>query len=207
VTRVKICGLNSGASFDAAVEAGADWVAFNFFVKSPRFVTPAEAAVLSARHPGGPKRVALLVQPTDDEVAGVVEALHPDILQLYADPARVAALGKLFGLPVWRAVGVSSAADLPVSTDGASALLIEAKAPPDATRPGGNATTFDWAVLDGWKPGFDWLLAGGLTPGNVAAAIRVTGTPAVDVSSGVESSSGVKDPALIHAFIQAARTA
>jgi phosphoribosylanthranilate isomerase len=207
VTRVKICGLNSGAAFDAAVDAGADWVAFNFFAKSPRFTTPGEAAALSARQSGGPKRVALLVQPTDDEVAGVVEALRPDILQLYADPARVAALGKQFSLPVWRAVGVSSAADLPVSTEGADALLIEAKAPPEATRPGGNATTFDWAVLDGWKPGFDWLLAGGLTPGNVAAAIRITGAPAVDVSSGVESSSGVKDPALIRAFIQAARTA
>ena len=205
MTGVKICGLNDAAGFDAAVAAGADWVAFNFFPASPRFVTPAQAAALSARHPGGPRRVALLVAPSDAEVDAVVAALQPDVMQLYAEADRVRALRARTGIAVWRAVGVSAAGDLPVDTDGADALLIEAKPPKDATRPGGNATAFDWGLLRGWKPGLDWMLAGGLTPSNVAAAIRITGAPSVDVSSGVESAPGVKDPALIHAFIQAVR--
>lgn len=203
--RVKICGLNDDAGFDAAVEAGADYVAFNFFAKSPRFVTPEQAATLSARHAGGPLRVALLVQPDDALLSAVVSALEPDILQVYDTPERVAEIHARTGIAVWRAVGVATAADLPASAEGAAALLIEAKPPKDATRPGGNATAFDWNVLRGWKPGFDWLLAGGLTPENVAAALRITGAPAVDVSSGVESSPGVKDPARIHAFMRAAR--
>lgn len=205
MSRVKICGINDAPSFDAAVAAGVAWVAFNFYQRSPRFVTPAQAAALSARNAGGPKRVALLVEPADDDVANVVAMLRPDILQLYASPSRVAQLRARFGLPVWRAVGVTDHADLPVGTEGADAVLIEAKAPPGATRPGGNAARFDWGVLAGWKPGFDWLLAGGLTPANVAEAIRVTGAPAVDVSSGVESAPGVKDVALIAAFARAAR--
>lgn len=203
--RVKICGLNDDAGFDAAVEAGADYVAFNFFAKSPRFVTPEQAATLSARHAGGPLRVALLVQPDDALLSAVVSALGPDILQVYDTPERVAEIHARTGIAVWRAVGVATAADLPASAEGAAALLIEAKPPKDATRPGGNATAFDWNVLRGWKPDFDWLLAGGLTPENVAAALRITGAPAVDVSSGVESSPGVKDPARIHAFMRAAR--
>ncbi len=205
MTRVKICGLNDHEGFAAAVDAGADYVAFNFFAKSPRFVSPDQAAKISARHAGGPLRVALLVQPDDALLWDVVSGLGPDILQLYDNPERVAEIQARTGIPVWRAVGVSTAADLPVSTDGAAALLIEAKPPKDATCPGGNATAFDWGVLRGWKPDFDWMLAGGLTPENVAAAIRITGAPAVDVSSGVESSPGVKDPDRIRAFIRAAR--
>lgn len=203
--RVKICGLNDDAGFDAAVDAGADYVAFNFFAKSPRCVTPDQAAKISLRHAGGPRRVALLVEPDDALVADVVAGLGPDVLQLYASAARVAEIQARTGIPVWRAVGVATAADLPTSTEAAAALLIEAKPPKDATRPGGNATAFDWGVLRGWKPDFEWVLAGGLTPDNVAAAIRITGAPAVDVSSGVESSPGVKDPARIRAFIRAAR--
>lgn len=205
MTRVKICGLNDARGFDAAVDAGADYVAFNFFAKSPRFVTPGQAAQLSARCAGGPQRVALLVEPDDALVFDVVSALRPDILQIYDTTARVAAIQAQTGIPVWRAVGVAVAADLPVSTDGAAALLIEAKPPKDATRPGGNATAFDWGVLRAWKPDFDWMLAGGLAPENVAAAIRITGAPAVDVASGVESAPGVKDPERIRAFIRAAR--
>lgn len=205
MTRVKICGVNDAVAFDTAIEAAVDWVGFVFFPASPRFVTPAQAAALSARHAGGPKRVALLVKPDDDLVTDVVANLRPDILQLYAPPTRVAELRARFGLPVWRAVGVSQAADLPASTDGADALLIEAKPKPDATRPGGNATVFDWSLLTGWKPGYDWLLAGGLTPDNVTAAIAATGAPGVDVSSGVESTPGVKDAALIRAFVAAVR--
>jgi hypothetical protein len=118
---------------------------------------------------------------------------------------RVAELRGRFGLPVWRGVGVSVAGDLPYHTDGADALLIEAKPPKNATRPGGNAVTFDWDILAGWRPGFDWLLAGGLTLANVAEAVTRSGAPAVDLSSGVESAPGVKDPALIRAFVLAAK--
>jgi phosphoribosylanthranilate isomerase len=205
VTRVKICGINSAEAFDTAVDAGADYLGFNFFPKSPRYVAIADAAALSARHAGGPSRVALMVEPDEALVDAVVGGLRPDILQIYSSPARVAEIGRRTGLPVWGAVGVSTKADLPVGTDGADALLIEAKPPKDATRPGGNATAFDWGLLRGWKPGYDWLLAGGLTIGNVAAAIRITGAPAVDLASGVESSPGVKDPAMIRAFMQAVR--
>jgi len=207
VTQVKICGVNDALAFDTAVAEGADFIGFVFFARSPRYVTPAQAAALSARHRGGPKRVALLVEPSDDLVAEAVAALRPDVLQLYTNPARVAELRARFGMPVWRGVGVSAAADLPTGTDGADALLIETKAPADATRPGGNAVAFDWSILAGWKPGFDWMLAGGLSPDNVAEAIRVTGAPGVDVSSGVESAPGVKDAALIRAFVAAARAA
>ena len=205
MSRVKICGINDPAAFDAAVAARADWVGFVFFDRSPRVVTPQAAAALSARHEGGPKRVALFVDPTDAEIDATLAVLRPDILQLYAPAARVAALRARTGLKVWRAVGVTGVDDLPEDAGGADALLIESKAPPEATRPGGRAARFDWGVLTGWKPGFDWLLAGGLGPDNVAEAIRVTGAPAVDVSSGVETAPGVKDPALIRAFVRAAR--
>ncbi len=206
-TRVKICGLNDAAGFDAAVAEGADYIAFNFFPPSPRAVTPAQAAALSARHPGGPLRIGLFVRPTDEDVAAVLDVMHLDILQLYVDPARARALRTRFGRQLWRAHAVSSAADLPTSNDGADALLIEAKPPEGATRPGGNAVSFDWSVMTGWQAPGDWVLAGGLTPDNVAEAIAITGAPCVDVSSGVERSRGVKDPAMIRAFIAAARGA
>lgn len=207
MTRVKICGINDADGFDAAVDCGADWIAFNFFPRSPRFVTPSQAAALSGRHPGGPKRVALLVAPSDAEIEEAVVALRPDVLQLYADAARVRDVRTRTGIAVWRAVGIATKAELPSDKGGADALLIEAKPPKDATRPGGNAMAFDWSILRGWKPDFDWMLAGGLTPENAAAAIRITGALAVDVSSGVESAPGVKDPAKIRAFIRAVRAA
>ena len=127
-----------------------------------------------------------------------------DILQLYG-AVDLAALRARFGLPIWRAVGVATAADLPVAAGGADRLLVEAKPPPDATRPGGNAVRFDWSLLRGWHAPAPWILAGGLTVDNVAEAIRITGAWAVDVSSGVERTHGVKDPALIRAFIANAR--
>ena len=209
MTRVKICGINSPASIDAAVEGGADWIGFVFFPPSPRFIAPSHARDLSARHPshaaGGPPRVGLFVNPTETVIAEVLEDVPLDILQLYASPSMTRDLRARFGRPVWRAVGISSAADLPLTPDGADALLIEAKPPPDATRPGGNAVRFDWTLTQGWKAPGPWLLAGGLDPDNVAEAIRLSGAPAVDVSSGVEREKGVKDPALIRAFIHAAR--
>lgn len=203
--KVKICGINDAASFDTVIDAGADWVGFVFFPPSPRYITPEAAAALSARAPGGPPRVGLFVNPTADQIAATLDVIRLDILQLYG--ADVAALRTRFGLPVWCAVGVDSPADLPTDSRGADRLLIEAKPPPDATRPGGNAVSFDWTLLRGWKSPVPWVLAGGLTPANVAAAIRETGARAVDVSSGVEKAKGVKDPALIRAFIANARAA
>jgi phosphoribosylanthranilate isomerase len=204
---VKVCGINDATAFDAAVAAGVDWIGFVFFPPSPRFVTPERAAALSARQKNGPPRVGLFVDPTEAAISAALEALPLDILQLYTTPARAASLRQRFGRPVWRAVGVSERSDLPVDAEGADALLLEAKAPADATRPGGNAARFDWSMLAGWQAPAPWILAGGLDPGNVAAAIAATGATAVDVSSGVERRPGVKDPALIRAFIAAARAA
>jgi phosphoribosylanthranilate isomerase len=207
VTQVKVCGVNSDAAFDAVVEAGADWLGFVFFERSPRNVSPSRAAALSARHAGGPLRVGLFVEPTDDAIATVLDTVSLDVLQLHATPARALQVRQRFGRPVWRAIGVSERIDLPESAEGTDALLIEAKPPAGATRPGGNARSFDWLLLRGWQPGYPWLLAGGLAPHNVAQAIRTSGAAAVDASSGLESSLGVKDSALIRAFVANARAA
>jgi phosphoribosylanthranilate isomerase len=203
--KVKICGLVDPECFDAAVEAGADWIGFNFFPTSPRVLTAPQAAALAARAPNGPQRVGLFVQPSEADIALVLAEMRLDVLQLYTDAPRAAELRARFGLPVWRAVGVSTGADLPLSAEGADGLLVEAKPPPGATRPGGNATSFDWQVMAGWQAPCPWLLAGGLNAGNVAEAIRVSGATAVDVSSGVERARGVKDARMIRAFIAAAR--
>ena len=128
-----------------------------------------------------------------------------DILQIYAPAAQAAALAAHFARPLWHPVGVAGATDLPASAAGAAALLIEARAPPEATRPGGNGAVFDWRLLRGWTAPCPWLLAGGLRAENVAEAVAVSGAAAVDVSSGVESAPGQKDPAMIRAFIRAAK--
>jgi phosphoribosylanthranilate isomerase len=206
MVRVKICGINDPVAFDTAVAAGADYVGFNFFPPSPRFVTPAQAAALSARHSGGPLRVGLFVDPTNDAIDAALDAVRLDILQLYGR-VDIPGLRARFRLPVWRPIGVDTAADLPREAGGADALLLEAKPPPTATRPGGNATRFDWSLLRDWTAPAPWILAGGLTPDNVAEAIRATGATTVDVSSGVERARGVKDPALIRRFIELAREA
>ncbi len=203
--RVKICGINDRAAMDAAVEAGADWIGLNFFPPSPRCVTAAEARDLADRHKDGPPRVGLFVNPTEAAIAEVLARVRLDVLQLYGVEGSLAAWRARFGLPVWRPCGVAVTADLPGDLAGADALLIEAKPPPDATRPGGNALRFDWTLTREWRSPGPWLLAGGLDPGNVAEAIRLSGAEAVDVSSGVESRKGVKDPDLIRAFILAAR--
>ena len=203
--RVKICGINSEAAFDAAVAAGADWIGLVFFPPSPRAITPRRAASLSARQKGGPGRVGLFVAPRAEEIEAALAALPLDVLQIH-DTAEAAVRWRArFGLPVWRAVGIAAAADLPSTADGADALLLDASPPRGATRPGGNARPFDWTLLRAWHPPAPWLLAGGLTPDNVAAAIAATGATAVDVSSGVEHAPGEKDPARIRAFIAAAR--
>jgi len=205
VTRIKICGIAEPLGFDSVVAAGVDWLGFVFFPASPRAVTPGQAAALSARHAGGPGRVGLFVDPVDADIEAALAALPLDVLQIHASAARAAAIRERFGVPVWRAIGVASRADLPSAREPVDGVLIDAKAPKGATRPGGNAATFDWSLLDGWRAPLPWLLAGGLTPDNVATAIRATGAPAVDLSSGVESAPGVKDPALIATFVAAVR--
>ncbi len=201
--RVKICGINTPDAFDAA--CAADWVGFVFFPASPRYVTPHQAAALSARDQGGPQRVGLFVSPTDADIAATLAALHLDALQVYDTPGRIAAITGGFGIPVWRSVHVGAASDLPTAPGAAAALLIEPRPPAGANRPGGNAVALDWSMLKSWRPDFPWLLAGGLTPANVAAAIAASGAPAVDVSSGVETAPGLKSPGLIRAFVDAAR--
>ncbi len=208
-TEVKICGLSEEESVDAALEAGADFVGFVFFARSPRNLSLTRAATLADRARGKAGLVALSVDADDAFLAAIAEALAPDLLQLHGreTPERAAAVRAATGRPVMKVVSVAVGADLAATRTytAADRFLIDAKPPKDATRPGGNARTFDWSILDGFVPEKPWLLAGGLDPQNVAEALRVTGAPGVDVSSGVESAPGKKDPALIRAFIQAVR--
>jgi len=209
---VKICGVNDAAGFDAAVAAGADMLGFVFYPPSPRAVAPDAAAALSARHAGGPLRVGLFVDAADGLIGAVLAALPLDLLQLHGaeDPARCAAIRDRFGVPVMKAQGVATAADLDALAAYAPVVerfLLDARPPPDAALPGGNAAAFDWRLTAGRVIPRPWLLAGGLDAGNVAEAIRVSGAPGVDVSSGVERARGVKDPARIRAFVAAARGA
>jgi phosphoribosylanthranilate isomerase len=207
MTCIKICGINSEGSFDAAVEAGADGIGFVFFQRSPRFVMPRQAARLSARHQGGPRRIGLFVAPKPEEIAEVLDATALDALQIYGTIELCRAMAETFNLPVWQAIAVKDRADLPVQFEGVERFVIEGKAPENATRPGGNAAKVDWPVLSGWKAPLNWILAGGLTADNVAEAIRTSRATAVDVSSGVESLPGVKSPVLIRRFIGNARNA
>ena len=209
--KVKICGLRTVADVMAAADAGASYVGFVFFPKSPRNVTIDEAAALAIEVPMGVAKVALVVNADDAFLDARTAKVPLDMLQLHGSetPARVAEVKARYSLPVMKAIGISTAADLEkIDTYAAVAdqLLIDAKPPKDANLPGGNGNAFDWQLLAGrkyWtKP---WMLAGGLTMDNVASAIATTGATQVDLSSGVESAPGVKDPALIHAFIAAAR--
>lgn len=213
---VKICGINDAAGFDAAAEAGADMIGFVFYPPSPRALTPAAAAALSAQRSGGPLRVGLFVDADDATLAATLAAVKLDILQLHGgeDPDRVGAIRARFGVAVMKAVGVATRAEVAEAVARfapvADRLLFDAKPPPAGTPgalPGGNAAAFDWAVMQGASVPVPWLLAGGLTPGNVAGAIATSAAPGVDVSSGVERARGVKDPALIRAFIAAAKAA
>ena len=214
MTLVKICGLNDAAGLDAALAGGADMVGFVFFPPSPRAVSPAQAATLAAGMPaeGAPLRVGLFVDAGDEELAATLEAVPLDILQLHGEetPERCAAVRARFGRPVMKALGIATEADLALLdayAPVAERFLLDAKPPPGATLPGGNAAVFDWSLLTRRSIPRPWLLAGGLTPGNVAEAIRATGAPGVDVSSGVERARGVKDPARIAAFLAAAKGA
>jgi phosphoribosylanthranilate isomerase len=208
--RIKICGINSPEAIAAAADAGADYLGFVFFPPSPRCVSPAQAAALRAVRPEAPPGIGLFVKPSLDEVATVLAAMRLDGLQIYGDPALARAIRARFGLPVWLALGVSASADLAAAeraAEGLDGMVIESKPPLGATRPGGNAAALDWSLLAGWNPPLPWLLAGGLAPDNVAEAIARSGATGVDVSSGVEQAPGVKDKALIRAFIKSSRNA
>lgn len=207
---VKICGLTDAAALAASLEGGAEYAGFVFYPRSPRALSAEEAArLLATLSPAAPIRtVGLFVRPRMEEIAAVLARVRLDILQLYETSAEErAAIRKRFGLPIWQAVGVAAAGDLPPSLEAADALLLDAKPPPGADRPGGLARAFPWGILAGWSPPGPWILAGGLTPENVAEAISRSGARAVDVSSGVESAPGRKDPARIRRFIAAVRKA
>jgi phosphoribosylanthranilate isomerase len=209
---VKICGIKDAEGMQAVAAAGADFLGFVFFPPSPRAVTPGEAAALSALVSGGPQRVGLFVDAEDALIEAVLAAVPLDILQLHGEetPARCAALRQKFGRPVMKALGIARAVDLEALADYAPAVdrfLLDAKAPPGAALPGGNAAPFDWTLTHGRAIPRPWLLAGGLTPENVAQAIAASGATGVDVSSGVERARGVKDPARIAAFVAAAMAA
>ncbi|SLN22356.1 phosphoribosylanthranilate isomerase [Oceanibacterium hippocampi] len=209
---IKICGLTDGAAIDAAA-AGADLVGFVFYPPSPRAVTPDQARELAARLPATVRRVGLFVDPDDAAIAAVLDRLDLDLLQLHGSesPARVAAIKARFGLPVMKALKIATAADLDQAkaySGVADRLIFDAKPPKtlaDAL-PGGNGVAFDWHLLGSFA-GADWMLSGGLTVDNVGDAIRIAHATAVDVSSGVETAPGRKDPALIRKFVEQVRNA
>ena len=207
---VKICGLKTPDALDAALDAGADMVGFVFFPPSPRNLGVEAARALGERVQGRAKKVALSVDATDAELDRVVEALKPDMLQLHGKetPERVVAVRSRFQLPVMKALPIEARADLApirIYEKVADWLLFDARAPREATRPGGLGKTFDWTLLENLDLKIPFMLSGGLDAANVAEAVRITRPPAVDVSSGVERAPGEKDPDKIRDFIRAAR--
>lgn len=206
---VKICGITDSADIPAALLAGASYLGFVFFAKSPRNLAIEDAAFLAGSVPAGVAKVALTVDASDAELDAILDKVPLDMLQLHGceTPKRVAAVRVRYGLPVIKAVGIAGERDMPhldTYARVADQLLIDAKPPEGAARPGGNAVPFDWRLIAGRRWAVPWMLAGGLTPANVGEAIRLTGARQVDVSSGVESAPGVKDAAAITAFIEAA---
>ncbi len=203
---VKICGLTEPVGLAAAIDAGARYVGFVFFAKSPRNLAPQRAGELAAQVPLGVAKVGLFVDPGDALLRDVLGKVPLDMIQLHGQetPARVAEVKALTGLPVMKAVGVAEPADLEAIWDYglvADMLLIDAKPPKGAALPGGNGIAFDWRLLAGRQILKPWLLAGGLTPDNIAEALRLTRAPGIDVSSGVESAPGIKDPDRIRKLI------
>ena len=210
-TRVKICGLREPVHVAAAADAGAPYVGFVFFAKSPRNLSVPDARSLALLVPDGVAKVALTVNATNAELDAITASVPLDMLQLHGSesPERVAEIKARYGLPVMKAVGVAERGDLAqvdLFQTVADQILVDAKPPKDAVLPGGNGLAFDWTLLLGrvWRR--PWMLAGGLTPANVALAVRSTNARQVDVSSGVETTPGVKDELLIRDFIAAARS-
>jgi phosphoribosylanthranilate isomerase len=209
---VKICGLKTPEALDVALESGADLAGFVFFPPSPRHLGLEAARALGDRVQGRAGKVALTVDATDDTLLDIVAALKPDMLQLHGKemPERVVAVRTRFGLPVMKALPIAERADLsPIRlyAQVVDWLLFDARAPKEATRPGGLGTPFDWTLLKDVNPGVPFMLSGGLDAENVGEALAITGAPGVDVSSGVERAPGVKDLDKIRAFVRAARAA
>lgn len=207
--QVKICGLRTPADVAASAQAGARYIGFVFFEKSPRNLSFDQAAILAQEVPVGVCKVALTVNATDGFLDQLTAKVPLDMLQLHGSepPERVAEVKVRYGLPVMKAIGIAGAGDLDtvdLYAEVADQLLLDTKPPKGADRPGGNGAAFDWSLLTGRSIAVPWMLAGGLTPQNVEEATRISGARQVDLSSAVESAPGVKDPALIHAFCAAA---
>ncbi len=209
---IKICGISTPGTLDAALDAGADMLGFVFFPPSPRSLSFAKAADLAARAGTRAIKVALSVDADDALLESIIAALRPGMLQFHGNetPGRVLAVKARFGLPVMKAIHVREAADLAAMKTYESAadrLLFDARPPQGAVLPGGNGAAFDWSLLKDVRSARPWMLSGGLSPDNVAEALAVTHAPGLDVSSGVETAPGVKSPELIRQFIARARAA
>ncbi len=209
---VKICGLSTRETLDVALDEAADMVGFVFFPPSPRHLKLDVARVLGEAVKGRAAKVALTVDADDATLAAIVEALQPDLLQLHGheSAARLADIKRKFALPVMKALPVATSGDLAILADYrgvADRILFDARPPREATRPGGLGAAFDWHVLENIDLALPFMVSGGLHAGNVAEAVRITRAGGVDVSSGVERATGVKDPEMIRAFIRAARAA
>ena len=209
----KICGINSAPALDAAVKGGARFVGFVFYARSPRALDAEAAAALAGRVPRGISRVGLIVDESNESIDAILRQVPLDMLQLHGQetPARVGEIRRRFGKPVMKAIKVATDADVESSApfDGtADWLLFDAKTPPQMANalPGGNAISFDWALLADRRWNRPWMLSGGLNAGNLAEAVRVTGAAVVDVSSGVEDRPGVKSPAKIGEFLRLAQS-
>jgi phosphoribosylanthranilate isomerase len=209
----KICGISTPEAVRAALDGGAAWLGFVFFARSPRNIAPETAARLAAPARGQAARVvALAVDPSDVEVDAIVAGLAPDLIQLHGKetPARVREIAQRSGRGIIKALPVAEASDLAAAKAYeplVEHLMFDARPPQDADRPGGLGARFDWTLLAGRRFSRPWFLAGGLDPWNVGEAIAASGAPLVDVSSGVERGPGLKDPALITAFLDAVRRA
>ncbi|NNE79629.1 MAG: phosphoribosylanthranilate isomerase [Silicimonas sp.] len=208
--RTKICGISTVDSLNTAVDAGAAYVGFVFFPKSPRYLELAQANALAIEVPPGVAKVALVVNADDAELDAITAHVPLDMLQLHGaeTPERVSEVREKFGLPVMKAIGVADQSDvakIDTYSRVADQLLIDAKPPSQGGLPGGNGLTFDWRLIANRRWSVPWMLAGGLVPENVAEAIALTGAKQVDVSTGVESAPGVKDNDLIRAFLRAVR--
>lgn len=209
---IKICGLKSDEAMAAALAGGASHVGFIFFARSPRYVEPAEAGRLRQAAIGKARAVAVTVDADDAVLDEIVAKMHPDMLQLHGSetPERVAEVKARYGLPVTKVFSVSEAADLErikPFVGIADRFMFDAKPPKGSQLPGGNGVAFDWRILAGLDAGLDYMLSGGLNAANIGDALRSANPPAIDISSGVESAPGVKDPALIEQFFRAVRAA
>ncbi|MDO9222151.1 MAG: phosphoribosylanthranilate isomerase [Caulobacter sp.] len=208
----KICGLSTAETVQAALDGGAAFVGFNFFPRSPRYLTPDAAARLAPPARGKATIVAVTVDPDDDLVDRLMATLKPDLIQLHGKetPSRVREVSARAGIGVIKALPVSESSDLDAALSFETVvehLMFDAKPPADAAMPGGLGAPFDWTLMAGRRFARPWLLAGGLDPWNVGEALRQSGAPFADVSSGVERGPGIKDPGLISAFLEAVRRA